>query len=74
MKGWKKMRIILSILAVLLMLVGVVWVLQGIGVIGGSVMTGQSQWTIIGGVSFIVGAGLLVFANRKKSSTMNMQK
>jgi cytochrome c biogenesis factor len=70
----EKMRIIVSILAVLLMLVGVVWVLQGIGVIGGSVMTGQSQWTIIGGVSFIVGVGLLVFANRKKSSPMNMQK
>lgn len=68
------MRIFLSILGVLLILVGVVWVLQGIGVIGGSVMTGQSQWTIIGGISFLVGAGLLVFANRKKSSTMNMQK
>jgi hypothetical protein len=68
------MRIFLSILAVLLILVGVVWVLQGIGVIGGSVMTGQSQWTIIGGVSFIVGVVLLVFANRKKSSTLNTQK
>ncbi len=68
------MRIFLSILAVLLILVGVVWVLQGIGVIGGSVMTGQSQWTIIGGITFVVGLGLLVFANRKKSSTLNTQK
>ena len=70
----ENMRIFLSILAVLLILVGVVWFLQGIGVIGGSVMTGQSQWTIIGGVSFIVGVVLLVFANRKKSSTLNTQK
>jgi cytochrome c biogenesis factor len=65
------MRIFLSILAVLLILVGVLWVLQGINVIGGSMMTGQSQWVIIGGIAFVAGAGLLAFANLRKSSTPN---
>jgi hypothetical protein len=66
------MRIILSILAVLLILVGIVWFLQGINVIGGSVMTGQSQWAIYGGIAVVAGAGLLAFANlRNNSSTKN---
>lgn len=62
------MKIVLNIIAVLLILVGIVWFLQGINVIGGSVMTGQSQWAIIGGIAFIAGIGLLIFGNRKKSA------
>jgi LPXTG-motif cell wall-anchored protein len=62
------MKIVLNIVAVLLILVGIVWFLQGINVIGGSVMTGQSQWTLIGGIAFVVGIGYLVFGNRKKAA------
>lgn len=62
------MRITLSIIAVLLILVGVVWFLQGINIIPGSFMTGQSQWAIYGGIAFVAGIGLLVLANRKKAS------
>ncbi len=60
------MRITLSIIAVLLILVGVVWFLQGINVLPGSFMTGQSQWAIYGGIAAVAGIGLLVLANRKK--------
>jgi hypothetical protein len=67
-KGWKIVRIVLSVLAVLLILVGILWFLQGINVIGGSIMTGQSQWAIYGGIAVVAGIGLLVFANRKKAS------
>ncbi len=62
------MRIILNILAVLLLLVGIVWFLQGINVMLGSVMTGQSQWAIIGVVAFIAGIILFIFSNRRRSS------
>ncbi len=61
------MRIVMSIIAVLIILVGGVWFLQGINVIGGSVMTGQSQWTLIGGIVFFIGIALLIFVNRKKA-------
>jgi LPXTG-motif cell wall-anchored protein len=61
------MRIFLTILALLLIFVGGVWFLQGINVIPGSFMTGQSQWAVYGGISFIAGLGLLVFANRRRS-------
>jgi len=63
------MRITLSIIAVLLILVGIVWILQGINVLGGSAMSGQSQFAIYGGIAALVGIGLLVFANRKKTSS-----
>jgi len=59
------MRIILNILAVLLLLVGIVWFLQGINIIGGSVMTGQSQWAIFGGLAVVLAIALGVIANRR---------
>ena len=62
------MRILLNIIAVLFILVGGVWFLQGINIIPGSFMTGQSQWAIYGGIALIVGIVLLVVANRKRVS------
>jgi glucose dehydrogenase len=47
------------ILAVLLALVGLVWLGQGTGLIGGSVMSGSSFWAIVGLVLLVV-AGILV--------------
>jgi hypothetical protein len=45
----------------LLLLVGVVWVLQGSGATGATGgMNGQSEWTLIGMVVAVVGVVLLV--------------
>lgn len=63
------MRITLSIVAVLLILVGIVWFLQGINVLPGSFMTGQSQWAVYGAAAIVVGVGLLVLAIWKRTST-----
>ena len=65
------MRIVLSIMGVLLMLIGGVWFLQGINVLPGSLMTGQIQWAIYGGLAIVIGIGLLVFANRRTNSSRN---
>ena len=62
------MRIILSVIGVLLILMGGVWFLQGINILPGSYMSGQTQWSIYGGIALLVGIGLLVFANRRKAS------
>ncbi len=59
------MRILMSIISILLILVGGIWILQGASVIGGSVMTGQSQWAIIGAIAAVAGILLLVFSNRR---------
>jgi LPXTG-motif cell wall-anchored protein len=66
------MRIFLNIVAVLLILLGIVWFLQGVNVLQGNVMSGQPQWMVIGGLAALVGIGLLVFTNRRKGSLPKM--
>ena len=61
------MRIALNAAGLLCLLVGGVWFLQGINVIPGSFMTGQSKWAIIGGVLLVAGIGLLLAANRGRA-------
>jgi drug/metabolite transporter (DMT)-like permease len=46
-------------IAVVLLVVGVVWVLQGVGVLEGSFMTGEIVWAFIGAVCIGVAASLL---------------
>ncbi|WP_158814365.1 hypothetical protein [Methylocapsa sp. S129] len=57
------MRTGLNIIGVILVLIGAVWALQGLNLIGGSFMTGQSQWLVIGAACVIVGAALLGWMN-----------
>ncbi len=59
------MKIILSALGVIVALMGAVWFLQGINLLPGSFMTGHIQWAIYGGVAFVLGAGLIVWVNRR---------
>ncbi|WP_411910489.1 hypothetical protein [Mesorhizobium sp. CA13] len=56
-------RLTKNLLALIVVAVGALWSLQGIGVIGGSFMTGQSQWLTIGIVVMLVGLTGLVWAN-----------
>jgi hypothetical protein len=58
------MRIVGTIAGVLLALIGCVWVLQGIGFLPGSFMTGQTKWAIIGAVALVVGLVILWIARR----------
>ena len=60
-------RIIISIFGLLIALMGVVWFLQGINILPGSFMTGQTQWAIYGVIAVIIGLVILVVANRRKS-------
>ena len=60
------MRIILSVAGVLCLLVGCVWILQGINILPGSFMSGQTKWAVYGGLLVVVGIGLLVSANRRR--------
>jgi len=62
------MKIVLNIIGVLLALMGAVWFLQGINVLPGSFMTGQTQWAIYGVITVIIGVALLVYANRRRAS------
>ena len=59
------LKIVLSVLGVLIALAGLVWFFQGINILPGSFMTGQPQWAIYGAIAFVVGSGLVWFANRR---------
>lgn len=59
------MRIALNVVGALCALMGCVWILQGINVLPGSFMTGQTKWAVYGALLLVVGVGLLVRANRR---------
>jgi hypothetical protein len=60
------MRVAVNLLGVLCLLVGSVWILQGINVLPGSFMTGQTKWAIYGALLATIGIGLLISANRRR--------
>jgi hypothetical protein len=60
------MRIALNIAGVLCLLVGCVWILQGINILPGSFMTGQTKWAIFGVLLALAGVGILLSANRHR--------
>ncbi|MGH2502434.1 MAG: hypothetical protein ACRDID_07945 [Ktedonobacterales bacterium] len=53
------MRSVGIVLGVIILLVGVVWTLQGLNILHGSVMSGSMLWTMIGPIVAIVGLVLL---------------
>ena len=53
-------RILLSIAGMLIVIAGVVWTLQGLGFIKGSVMTGVTLWVLIGPVIALGGLAVTV--------------
>lgn len=52
-------KVVLTALGVLLTVAGVVWALQGLGYVGGSTMSGNSFWAIIGPIVAALGVSLL---------------
>ncbi|MGZ9165884.1 MAG: hypothetical protein ACXW4U_11980 [Anaerolineales bacterium] len=56
----------MNIFAVMLILAGGVFFLQGINILPGSFMSGEPQWAINGGILIVVGIGLMLWASRGK--------
>lgn len=50
-------------IATLMLLIGLVWIGQGTGLIGGSAMTGQSIWAVVG-VLLVAGAAGVAWTGR----------
>ena len=53
------MRYVLLVVGGLMAIMGGVWLLQGVGVLPGSFMTGQTFWAVVGALMLVVG-GILV--------------
>jgi hypothetical protein len=56
------------VLGVLLVLVGGVWTLQGLDVMGGSAMSGVTIWAIVGPIVVIVGLWVLWRGVRRRGA------
>ena len=54
------MKTVRPIVGVILIVVGVLWSLQGAGAVGGGAMSGHSQWLVIGIVIALAGVALLL--------------
>jgi hypothetical protein len=52
------MRIATFVVAGVLMLAGLTFFLQGVGVLPGSYMTGQTLWAFVGFFMLVIGGGL----------------
>ncbi|HUZ67738.1 MAG TPA: hypothetical protein VMU56_08770 [Beijerinckiaceae bacterium] len=61
------MKIGLNIIGVLLLLIGGVWMLQGLNILGGSFMSGQNQWFVIGAMCAVAALVLLGWVNFARS-------
>ncbi len=48
-------------------LVGLVWLGQGLGAIGGSVMTGSPFWAVVGAVLLAVAVVIVVLERRRQT-------
>lgn len=62
------MRIALNVTGILFVLMGGVWILQGINILPGSFMTGQTKWAVYGGILLVAGIVLLIAGKRRHLS------
>ena len=64
----RRTRPILLALGVLLVLMGLLWIGQGLGYVNwprSSFMLAQREWAVRGALTAVVGLGLIVFARRR---------
>jgi hypothetical protein len=62
------MRIATAVIGVVVFLFGLLWALQGFGVVGGSPMSNTTTWSIIGPIVALLGLALVIGALRRRKS------
>jgi len=61
-------RFLLIVAGLFITLAGVIFALQGVGVIGGSFMSGTTTWAVTGPLIALAGLALLVLGLRRPRS------
>ncbi|MDE2485878.1 MAG: hypothetical protein KGO51_00625 [Alphaproteobacteria bacterium] len=62
------MKLVLSVVGVLMVALGAIWILQGVGFLPGSFMTGQVQWAVYGGIVAVAGVVVVFWSRRKPAA------
>ena len=57
-------KLVLNVAGALAVLMGTIWVLQGVNVLPGSFMSGQIRWAVYGAIAILLGIMALRRANR----------
>ena len=63
--GGVAVRWILMVVGSLMLVLGLVWTLQGLNLLGGSAMTGQTVWAVVGPVVAIAGVVIVGLGVRR---------
>lgn len=62
----KYLKVVVGVFATIAILLGCIWVLQGVNVLPGSFMTGDIRWAYRGAVQAVVGIALLLVSIRNR--------
>ncbi len=57
---------LMRVLGIILIAVGLLWILQGAGIINSGFMARQMQWAFAGLVAAAIGIGLLILGSRRQ--------
>ena len=61
-------RMIVIALGVLVALFGLLFALQGFGVVGGSPMSNTTTWSVLGPIIALIGIAIAISATRRRKS------
>lgn len=61
------MKWVLNILGIIFIVVGLVWILQGVNILPGSFMTGNMLYAILGLALDVIGIIMLYLVNRRRA-------
>lgn len=65
------MRYLVDIFGVLLVILGIWWVLQGTNIVPVGFMAGHLQYALLGIVTAIIGAGLVIYTRRREKGNLS---
>jgi hypothetical protein len=58
-------RVLATILSGPMLIIGCIWILQGLNILPGSFMTGDIKWAVFGAILAVLGGGLVFWVNRR---------
>ncbi len=61
-------RVVIIVLGVIVALFGLLFALQGFGVVGGSPMSNTTTWSILGPIIALIGLAIAASAARRRNS------
>jgi hypothetical protein len=68
--NWRNVRLALFVDGAVVILIGGVWLLQGLSLFPGrSFMNGDIKWAVIGGAAALLGAGLIFIGVRRQPTS-----